>query len=433
MKREMIKSIILAALVIISLMQTYSIWTYTGNFEPKKTGKIQNIKPINPESDVQFSDVVRPYQLIHMVNDDKMLGTDAQIVDRVYKEALSMKWKTNLGEAIPNDADSYELVFPSPLKLATIQTLFDLGENKTTLRQDWLIDRISIYQQRTQTTLAFKDVNETVKFTATSPGVIFKKGVDYDKDFKPYERVILREKHVYIPSVRVTYQKFTYPFTLIDIKEFVPILFNNTPGSYSHGAYTDGDSLLKQDDNGYVLKFINPATGGDSVLGDPIYQGFSYIDSHKGWTGNFTYDHFESTPSENQDQVDYRLTLSQNSLPVFSSVNDFPAESVISITWENGILYKLDRPLINIGNTAYSSDPSEMDYSGKDVLTFLKNDHISLNGLQDLRVGYRMEINPSSRIINFYPDWFYKTGDQWKSLDDLLAKNTPDKNGGEKE
>ena len=433
MNRETIKSIILAALVIISLFQTYSIWTYQGNFESKDADNAPNIKPIDPENDLSFSDVVKPYQLLHIVNqgqDQEILGTDKSIVDTVYNRALGMKWSINVSYTAPQSQDSYELVFPAPVKLDTIQTLFDFGQSKTTMRQDMLIDRIGIYQQGTKTIMAFKDGDETVKFTATSPEIIFEKGIKYDKDFQPYEPVLLRSKTVYIPLTKPNYDRMTYPFTLVDIKEFKPIFFNNLLKTYyDKGAYTDGDSLLKQDDDGYVLKYVNPATGSNSVLGDPIYQGYSFIDSHSGWTDkNFTYDYFESRPGDNQDSVDFRLT--KRGLPIYR-VTDFPAESMISMTWENGILYKVDRTLIKIGKDALSSEPSTV-YSAEELKASLLKAHVSMKGLQDLRIGYRMEINSSSRLVNLTPDWFFKIQDQWFSLSDYEFKITPP-NGGDTE
>jgi len=433
MNRETIKSIVLAALVILSLIQTYSIWTYQGNFEAKSAAESPNIKPIAPENDLNFSDVVKPFQLLHINADDKsVLGSYGTMVDTVYNKVLNMKWTVNISDNVPSQYDAYEMVFPAPLIMETIQTLFDFGQRKTTIRQDWLIDRIRIYQLESQTLLAFMDANEDVKFTATSPDVLFKKDGDYyDKNFYPCHRVALKGKVVYIPKTALTLEKLTYPFTLVDIKEFKPIFFNNLLRTYySHGAYTDGNSLLKQDDDSYVLRYVNPATGGNTVISDPIYKGYSFIDSHSGWTDkNFVYDYFDSRPEDNEDSVDFRLM--RKGLPVYS-VSAYPSEAMISLSWENGILNKVDRTLIKIGGSALSSEP-ETIYSGEDLLAILSSSHILSKFLEDLRIGYRMEINASSHLVNLVPDWFFKTNGQWVSLEDYISRTSQGNGKGDGE
>jgi regulatory protein YycH of two-component signal transduction system YycFG len=435
MNRETSKSILLAALVILSLFLTWSIWTYQGNFESKSAENAPDIKPIDSEHDPNFSDVVRPYQLTHFTNKKNgLLGTDNRdVVDLVYREILNVKWTMAVGVPnVQNEQSSYEMVFPAPVKLDTIQSLFDFSSSKTSLRHDWLIDRVSIYQQKTQTVLVFKGVDETPKFSATSTEMALKDVEDKEninKYFSSYKEIQIKGKQVFIPIKSIQYNELTYPYTLVDIKNFKPIFFSDPEKTYySNNAYSDGDSILKQDDNNYVLKYVNPATGGNNVLRDPIYQGYSYINSHKGWTDIFSYDYYDSRLGENVDSVDFRLTA-ENGLPVYS-VSGFPAETLISLTWENGVLYKLDRTLLNIGKQ-YDSKPKTI-YSWDDVQAILKIGHIPVNGLQDLRVGYNMDINAKQQIVTLTPDWFFKTNDHWQSLQAVAAKNSPaqSNNGG---
>lgn len=441
MNRETSKSILLAALVILSLFLTWSIWTYQGNFESKDADKPANIQPIDPENDPTFADVVRPYQLIQIKNNpEAVLGSDnLDVVDSFYKEVLSVKWTTSVGIPNTNDLDSYELVFPAPIKLDTIQTLFDFGQSKTSFHHDWPINRISIYQLKTQsgmtTLLVFRSGDEA-RFSATSTESVLldsnSKG-DLNKYFNPYLSVQIKGKHVFIPNKSLKYPKQTYPFTLVDIKDFKPIFFSDLLKTYyDKNAYSDGDSFLKQDDNGYVLRYVNPPTGGNSVIRDPVYQGFSFIGSHSGWTDDFIYDYSDSRMDENQANVEFRMT--NDGLPVYS-VTGFPSEAaLISLTWENGFLYKLDRSLINVGKSDLDQDMIPL-YSGDQVKTILENGRVPIKSLQDLRIGYRVEVNSSQRLVNFTPDWFYEIGDQWTSLTDFENQNAPstgqDGGGGE--
>lgn len=428
MNRELIKSIALTVLVVLSLCLTWSIWTYQGNYSAADTEKTLEVVPIDPENDFSLEDVVKPNQLIHFSKSDEgdVSGTiSKEYVEPVFSRIIKAKWTADsIGNNNPPKAvsDSYELLFPAPVTINTLQALFNLKTNDAPLPQNKLIDRFVVYRYMPKATaIVFKDSDEDTVFYATTTELDMENIEDEigKGHFKRYFAVKLRNKRVYLPEEPVRFQRLVYPYKLINLEAFKPILFANPDKTdyYSDKlTFSDGISQLKQEGN--VLKFFNPATNGEAAIRDPIIRSFQKVSSHKGWTDSFIYDQFTSNPAEGEENVEFRLV--RNDLPVYSRTD--PYESVIAFTWENGSLYKLNRTLINVGSNPYSNEKSDPLPSGRSVLDMLEQAHLPLQNLDDLQLGYVMDVDEDQRLVTYTPDWFIKKGDDWESLTSYLNR-----------
>ncbi|WEG12812.1 two-component system activity regulator YycH [Pullulanibacillus sp. KACC 23026] len=441
MRREIVKSIALFLLVVVSLTLTWCIWSYQGDYaptNPSEPTKISNIASAKP-----ISDVIRPYQIVRYPADQPkdLVGMLGNGVNSLYKLLTDAHLSIQPNLEMPKPTGNvYDLFFPTPISTTIIKDLFQLNStNASTLSQDWLIDRVQLYQAKNSkdtTYVVFMDQNGTPKFYAKGDLSVFDK---YDKSVKDssnwlsYTKKRLKDREVYLPNEPIkTVSVESHLYSLVGFDAFKTILFSNPRQViYSGNTYSDGVSQLSSHQK-LVMQYYTVSSGSGSN-GDPILQSYKFINGHKGWTNSFNIDDYTSYPAKGQSQVVFRLT--ENGLPVYSmDAYPYDYESQISLVWNEGELIKFDRTLITVGVSYKPSYPKEVTTPMDSIELLKKTGAFNLSSISDFRLGYEMTLDQDEASITYTPGWFFKKDGTWYSVTDFLNKYSnsieEDKGGG---
>ncbi|MFC4619674.1 YycH family regulatory protein [Camelliibacillus cellulosilyticus] len=430
MTREFGKSVLLALLVLLSLVLTWFIWTYQGDYESIDPNQSQDIPKIDMSYDL--SEVIVPYLLIHKSPNAFNGSMQQSLVDNaIYKELLKAKWTIDVGTNNPpkQNGDSYELLFSAPVTMDTINELFNFTQTKTRSHVDLLIDRLELYQDTSMnhSVLVFKDGDGDPRFYATSGNLAFKKVKSWVEkaNLMPYYRVNFNNKRAYLPAQRQKIDGYVYSYQTVSMDRFKPIFFND-PDKVSYDkkkqVYSNESSLLESYND--ILKYVNlSATSSDKAMpSDPIIQSYNFIESHQGWTDDYMYFGLDKNLVNGENgKADSTVTfrLSEGGLPVFNT--NLGDKATITMTWMNGQTspQKVTRTLLNVADSSYQSNPEDVP-SAKEIVESLKAVNTPINRIENLVIGYRMELDTGQHVVKYHPEWFLKKNGQWWSVSDYI-------------
>ncbi|GGE53690.1 two-component system WalR/WalK regulatory protein YycH [Pullulanibacillus camelliae] len=433
--RELIKTILLTVLVLLSFFLTWNIWTFQGDFEEVEPQVTNN--QVSIDMGYNLNEIVKPYQFL-IQDQNVVYGTvDRVEVDKMFDALLNAKWTVPVSNSI-NDKDlpsrEYDLLFPAPITSEIIKSLFSFTKDNTNIPAT-AVNRMALYvddahgKEHANTTLVFKDQTGKNIFYATSKNFNISKinslsgsWADLGEDWVPYTRVMVRgNKEVFLPthSTQLDQKKFLYE--PVQIEKFERILFPDLGSVQEHnGVYSDGVNTLSQDQD--VLTFSS-GSGSQNISQDmdTIYDSWMKINSYQGWTDKYIYDSYTSKPASGESEVGFRIMV--DDLPVYSLSNKYQA--MIHLKWNKGQLLEQDRTLINLNTVAFSESHGKKLQSAQEVLQTLQNDKISLKDVQDIRMGYIMVQDTEAQIVTMTPAWLYEKNDEWHQLftdSDLAAQ-----------
>lgn len=224
--------------------------------------------------------------------------------------------------------------------------------------------------------------------------------------YSPYEFVELGNNHyTFLPKSTTSISQYEYTIKDKDeLESFKKILFND-PNSIQKSEskdkieYFSSTSLMKIDLKNNMLSFVNPAENL-SYKSDPrtlLNQSINFVNEHGGWTGEYRFFNLDN----NSHQVIFRLFM--DGYPVFNA-NDMA--EIQQIWGENDEIYEYRRPYVAL-ETQWNYSKKTLP-SGKQVIKdLLANPHIQKNSIQDLEIGYTMQMDPdTSEAFSFEPKWY---------------------------
>lgn len=435
MTRELGKSILLVVLVGLSLTLTWSLWSYQGDYAPMNSSEPTKITDI--ASSYNPNEVIKPYQVVRFNSENReLMGKVGNGGDSLYKLIISapLTVQSHLPEKFPNSTGySYELDFPTPVSSTTIKTLFNFNQqNLSTVSQDWLIDRVEIFQTDEKSSnayIVFKDEEGNPKFLAKGDidGLIsYNSDAQKSGDWLNYTRLQLTNRSIYIPNEPIkSFSSESRLYSLVGFELYKPILFSDPRQVvYSGNSYSDGVSQLVNRQK-LVMQYYNTIpsySGSSSTNFDPVFQSYQFINNHKGWTNTFNIDDYTSYPAKAESKVTFRLT--ENGLPVFSS-DDYPydIESEISLQWNSGELSQLYRTLIEIG-VSYQKTKKTLASPLETIKLLESTGTFKLSSINDFRLGYEMTVNQDDQSVTLIPTWYFAQDGTWYSVTDYLNSHS---------
>ncbi|WP_085522458.1 YycH family regulatory protein [Tuberibacillus sp. Marseille-P3662] len=437
MKRETSKTILLSFLVILSTVLTWNLWSYKGN--------VRTIEPTKPQQTTiaearELSQVFHPYQALSFKDSQSVYGTEGKLVSKLYSKILTPKLslipKQPSGQI--NNKKGIMLVYPAPITMNTLQSLFKFKMNDQSLVSgNVLVDRIKIYFDASinKVVYAFMENNNVRPFYATTNEINLQDNYALlSKDageVKPYSEVELQgDQSVYVPEFDdMKLRAYEYLYKQIKINDYIRNLFPNTNAvTQTNGKWRDWVRLLYTENQ--TLFFVNATTNSTSEDSDYLITSFNDINSRKGWTDNFHYSGIEKY--ENRVTVRYQMNV--DNYPIFSmneAYQSYPAS--INLTMNNGTVKEMKRTILNLNTSNDYANYSVSIPSSEDVIQKL-NDEYGLNTLQDIRLGYQLITKEKTAALR--PGWFFKKDDKWLAYKNIFNDSNQTKEhlmGGAKE
>ncbi|RUL49439.1 MULTISPECIES: YycH family regulatory protein [Lysinibacillus] len=416
---EQIKSVVLALLVILSILLTFSIWSYTPNYQPIEESQVEQILV---DEQKELHQVIKPFRVL-VTKDNSLSGTiSSRMISDIMStisnlRATELKFiQNNLTEekinSIIQTNERISLFFPAEVPINTLRSILEFSQNELPevsfkyLVMDW-----SNFQQTRMLKLFFiSGENRTLYSTDVAISdedfnstfnEIFKQSVPY-KEIKRDEKLSL-----YVPVNPVEVVQYTYVIDQVSPEKFKEVLFKDPNivkrniESATSSKYTDGMAFMTSETNTKTINYVYPAS--ESIIdikGSKLLQNsFDFINEHGGLTGDYRYV-YRNIPKQ---ITEYQLFL--KGVPVYSSITS----TRISTTWGDNQIFRYKRPYYSL-DMDIASETQQLP-PGERIVETLEN----LNDIDDIFVGYFLVQN-DELLYTLEPSWFVIHNGGWTRI-----------------
>ncbi|WP_071393132.1 YycH family regulatory protein [Bacillus tuaregi] len=427
MTYESIKSIILTILVGLSLLLTWSLWTYQPNYEELGNGETVQEVSFSPKKTIK--EIVKPEQIIfHSAgafygtltedNVDQMINEistwNYSGFERISFEAIDIYSLTDNQEAV-------EILFPSPIMMNVYKNVLGVKEKDVPNFQfSQIIIPLNIDEREHGVVYFVSQEDKTIyrsivtlTFIADFKGAYYEASKAYRKYF-PHQTA--SGHRIYLPEEEIELFSYQHLSAELDSNKFKNALFDDPSlvqkNNTSTGVeYKDASSLMKVNPSSNLITYIDPSEVGSKEINtsDMLKRSIDFVNGHGGWTDSYR---FVGMDSELRT-VNFRL-YGQEGYPIFSE--NTPAISKIQLVWGNTDISRYKRN--NFYFDILTTSSSRTLESGAAVLEKIESlDQFNSDLLEDIKIGYSMEMNAQSLLIDLEPCWYYYYNGIWKSLD----------------
>lgn len=425
MRLEVLKTIILTGLIGLSLILTFSLWSYQTSYSGPHNADPAYIPEADAGGEVKTKrDVVVPSKAIFHIEDEHYGFDHPSNLMNMYKEI--QYW--SLTEYVEKEDERFELndshveiEYPQSFPTEIIKSLFTLADDVEL--PNWNFERIliSIQEEQKSVSLFFLSVDQRnyIQFTVYDQAAYAKIDELLTEKDHLVKNIVYNENNVpiYLPEKSPSLLSRTISVKTIDARVFVDALFRNpslvvTP-NFGESYFIDGQRDMRVVDEGLRLEFTNPLQNVNERMSslEVIEESLGNINDHKGWTSDFHIAGIEKSVNRIVYQMYY------DDYPVFDESERFSIEQ----QWRNQKLYKYNRPLYNL-LSPLGEEEVELP-SGNDVVYYLENmDQIHTEKVTDVKIGYYVSnVDPEYNIITLEPSWFMFYNGRWQRIrfDDL--------------
>ncbi|HWL25154.1 MAG TPA: two-component system activity regulator YycH [Ureibacillus sp.] len=423
---ELLKSIVLTFLVLLSLVLTFSIWSYTPNLQPISESRVNQI---SLGSEKNLYDLIKPYRILYK-DEDIFRGTvkSSEIEDVLAKLA---GWKSseityiqsNVTEqkmnSLSNGNQRITLFYDAEVPLSIMNSILFLTQFEVPQATfDRLIIDWSTVSVENKLTIHFVNSEKKTHYSAEV-------SIDYNqflttfiapsRNLSVYHEIERGNAlSLYVPENPIELLNLTYtigevsPNTFKDILFIEPSIVQRGIDSASLEKYLDGMALMTVDTKSRVLNYVYPASESIDEIQHTklLLDSFEFINDHGGFTGDYRFINMNPT----KHIVEYQLYL--QGLPVFSSITS----TKITTTWGDNQIFRYRRPYYYLDSNISSDKNIVKLPSGLEMIDKIKRSkNIKLESIDELYIGYYFsQINESGYTLE--PRWFAIINDNWIGL-----------------
>jgi regulatory protein YycH of two-component signal transduction system YycFG len=435
--KEMIKSGLLSLLIVLSLILTWSLWTFKPNLTVLENTRV--VKKQQVEDPLQLDEVVRPLQIV-LHRGDELYGISAHpILDTIQKklnegkfyfDSNAIKSKDFDPESFPgNDViknnEYIEIIYPASMPQEVYKEVFPLDVDANANKPQG-IDRIFLYQNTATGSsgsegylvsyqnmkkqkikignLQFGSLLEEIEDTKGTIGGLAP-FVKYDIKERNEEGANVVERRFYFPQKEIELNRYAYisrATTEDTYDKYRKALFNDPLSVKSATTdnkeitYTDGTAAMVINEVENRFKYTNFADPGSRYTPQnisPLFQSIDYINTHAGW-GN---------PYILSDLTRYNASfwLYVMNLPVLDK------DMGMDLTWYESELYQYERSMVHLQLEGKPTLRETVTLkSGEQVIQELIDADYNVNNIKDIRIGYTMRRQSEPHIYMLEPRWF---------------------------
>ncbi|KAA9014580.1 YycH family regulatory protein [Niallia endozanthoxylica] len=422
---ESIKSIILSILVGVSLLLTWTLWTYQPHYEELENGETVQEVSLSPKK--ALKDIVRPEQILYHMEGGYFGSLKEEEIEKVINEIS--QWNlagfenialegTDVYSLVDNQ-DAVEILFPSSISIDLYKNVLGIKEKDV---PNFRFNQVFIplnEEQREHGVVYFVSREEekvyrsmvTLSFISEFKGQYFEAAKAFRKYF-PYTTVSGRR--IYLPEGETEMMSYQHLSSHLDSDKFKDALFSDpslVQKNYiaTGEEYTDASSLMRVNTDTNMIKYIDPSEtrSQDNDTNNLLKRSIDFVNGHGGWTDNYRF----VGMNDDQQTVYFRL-YGQDGYPVFSENVDLPR---IQLVWGNTDISRYIRNNFSLGLLTSTAD-KKLD-SGEVVLGKIQNlDQFNPALLENIKIGYNMKMNVQSLLIQLEPSWYYLYNGEWKPV-----------------
>ena len=396
---ELVKSVVLFLLVMLSIVLTFINWTYTSDYEYIEKTEVKEIEIGTKKS---IDEVIKPYKMIFQA-DEGLTGTSSNVAIKDIMSAFGEWTALDLEQVNSNVSPNY---LNEMIRTNNRLTLFFSGE------------------------VPFSMFHSILKFTnkelpETTFNSIINIHIFEHLGFFIYyvERCIAFAFDLCIGIIFFGRLKYMYINNDLSPELFKNVLFTN-PNNVNRKeenvinkrySYSDGISEMTVDSAYKSLTYVYPAaeSNGGNLPSKIAKDSFDFVNDHGGFTGDYRY--VSMNLSENQMQYQ----LYSQGLPVYSH----QITTCITTNWGDNHIFRYNRPSFSLDLDITAENEIKELPSGTEVVEKMETyKKFVLSDIDDLVVGYYLS-QDENELFSLEPNWFVMYKGSWVLV-------TPDMLGG---
>jgi regulatory protein YycH of two-component signal transduction system YycFG len=446
--KELIKSVVLTLLIALSLVLTWSLWTFKPNLsvlENTRTVKKQQVA--DPK---KLNDLVYPTQIIFHQGSD-LYGAEAHpIVDtfhemlseaKFYFDAVPVKSEDFDPESNPinpniKNNEYIEIIYPTAMTQEVYKEVFPF-DMEISASKPQNVDRLFLYQTSNGSTEGYLVSYQQKKMHRIKVNNLpfdtllheMEEAKGESGAFTPYIVFDIKERNeegadevkrrFYFPKKQIELNRYAYiskAITEETYDKYKKALFKD-PLAVKGGAtdnkeitYTDGTAAMVVNEVKNRFKYDNFADPGNQNIPQslsPLFQSLEYVNTHAGWGNPYIL--------SNVSSYNASFWLYIKNLPVLDP------DMEMSLTWYESELYRYERSMIQLqlNSKPYPDALREKVTlpSGESVIQELLEADYNINYIQDIRIGFTMKRQSEPHIYILEPRWFFNFENKgWQPL-----------------
>lgn len=418
---ETFNTILLIILVALSLVLTAYVWT----FQPNSL-KSEGIGTEEPKTlagvEKQLADVVRPSHTYVNKNDNHFVFY-SKTNEQTFLNGLSEWNLTDIERKdLPELPDtSIELVYPVAVSFSQLNNLFQVegAENVTNRLGNSGFTRIYLSPNENGSTgLVFLNEHQENPLENVVTATVTNSIDEILNNEYLTAAVPLSETNawnqIYLPE-KINVSDSIVRSETISRNAFADIYMED-PSIQGSDQYIDTNRLesVQFSNSGQFASYSysNPSSSsiGTVTRADQLQAAISTINSHKGWTNDFS---LYAVSGEGSYTFQFRMV--RNGYPVFQA----NGLSLMSIRMQNNLPdpVSYDRTLLNIGTTGNSKGNYLLE--SKEVQDWIEDNQYSRRDIDDVVIGYKLEEYEESEIFKYHmkPCWYVKYQGNWLEVE----------------
>ena len=429
---ETIKSIALILLVALSIILTFSIWTYSPNYET-----IEQFPPIDISigDKKRIDEIIKPYKMVFNFKDDLKGTTDSDKIDRIMEEITD--WKITEITPVDNNFTSedistllrkpyrFTVFFQSEIPLSVYDSVLTIEAPTPEIS----FNQIVVEWSPDNTGITFYFVSKlnkmlySAKVKAENYQSLDNSILTIGRELQEYREVKPESSSYLVVSADpMETIKYTFLEDEVPINKFRDALFSdvnavrNSQVGIHHEELADDHAMMNVDTEKKIMKYVSPnAVSRElAIPSELLINTINFVNEHGGWTDEFRFTYMDP----NTRLVRFRLFL--HGLPVYT---DSSSSAEILPMWGKDRIYSYARPYYRLNSSNPATTEVQLLPPGTDIAEMLgKSDVLDFDAVEEITPGYFMKYKPGLFIME--PAWFYLVNGNW-------SRFSPESLGGE--
>jgi len=408
-------------LIALSIILTFSIWTYSPHYET-----IEQFPPVDISigDKKKIDEIIKPYKMVFNFENDLKGTTDSDKIDRIMEEITD--WKiteftladTNFtSEDISTflrKPNRFTVFFQSEIPLSVYDSILtieaptpEISFNQIVV--EWKPDNNAM------TVYFMSKLNKklySAKVRAENYQTLDKSILTIGRELSEYKEVEPESSsYLAVSVVPLETIKYTFLEDEVPVNKFRDALFSdanavrNSKVGIHHEELANDHAMMNVDTEKKILKYVSPnAVSRElAIPSELLINTINFVNEHGGWTDEFRFTYMDPKTR----LVRFRLFL--NGLPVYT---DSSSSAEILPTWGKDRIYSYARPYYRLNSSNPAKTEVELLPPGTDVAEMLrKSDRVDLDAVEEITPGYFMKYKPGLFIME--PAWFYLVNGNW--------------------
>ena len=444
MKLETVKSFILIVLIGISIILSYTLWSYQPNSNQTIGGEIaDNEMNAGGRDDLKKRELIKPSDIIFHMEQDHYGFSDARDRDSLFAEMQNwivsdFEMYSDVSESIERSPQAIELIFPEEIPLEVLDSIFTFSLNDDDMEPSGSMERVMISFIADSKSLQLEFISpemDQLAVALVNDAKTYEYMVEKIADLQKSELteyLVINEdiNPVYFPAGKMDLQKYSITPTEINPSLFVNILFTNPSVVRETRSQTIGQTYFTDNrqmnvyQDGMRMEYIShvtPTTDGFNRISEEglLDQSIANINSHSGWTQAERLNQEYRLEEIDSDSNKVSFQMYYHGYPVFNNLGLDTIEQVWGVNQNNLQLIEYNRPLFKFDNQFFPRTVDDFQ-SGEFILSYLEsNEDISMEDIQDVTIGYELKYqrdDEASEYIEMVPAWYKKENNIWQKL-----------------